>query len=359
MLYGDRDFDQTIIISTRCGQDSDCNPSNAAGALFTTSRFDDLPDKYVSALEQGKKFSFTEYDFEGLADVSVKLVKQIVVQAGGRVEVDEDGEEVFVIPIQEPRPSALERSWDAGPVAGTTFTGEDFPHMRWMWLTPYLVWILLFVAFVLPKENRNVQALWIFVAIIAAYVVWRLLSMVLLDIVPKIAESKPMSMVVGLAIVFLLGERLARLKWPALICVSFLILIVTGFAGLSSVNSVYFEGVHSQFLAAIMGGAIVIVFATACTAKNCHKKFSNKRFLLFLLMWSIIIAIVPSIAAAIGTFGVAVVVKYSWWFFMAAIVQGLLVYLLTLPMWILALKNTLYNQRLRNCLGLAGQTAEA
>jgi lysylphosphatidylglycerol synthetase-like protein (DUF2156 family) len=125
------------------------------------------------------------------------------------------------------------------------------------------------------------------------------------------------------------------------------------------VNSVYFEGVHSQFLAAIMGGAIVIVFATACTAKNCHKKFSNKRFLLFLLMWSIIIAIVPSIAAAIGTFGVAVVVKYSWWFFMAAIVQGLLVYLLTLPMWILALKNTLYNQRLRNCLGLAGQTAEA
>jgi hypothetical protein len=67
---------------------------------------------------------------------------------------------------------------------------------------------------------------------------------------------------------------------------------------------------------------------------------------------------VPSIAAAIGTFGVAIVIQYSWWFFMAAGVQGLMIYLLTLPLWTLALKNTLYNQRLRSCLGLSDQTAE-
>ena len=43
MLYGKRDLDETIIISTRCGQDSDCNPSNAAGVLFTTLGFSKLP----------------------------------------------------------------------------------------------------------------------------------------------------------------------------------------------------------------------------------------------------------------------------------------------------------------------------
>jgi hypothetical protein len=359
MLYGNRDFDQTIIISTRCGQDSDCNPSNAAGALFTTSRFDDLPDKYVSALERGKKFSFTEYDFEALADVSVKLANQIVVQAGGRIEVDEDGEEVFVIPTQEPQPSALERSWDAGPIAGTTFTGEDFPHMRWMWLTPYLVWILLFVAFVLPKENRNAQALWIFIAVFASYVIWKTSSLILPDVVPKFAQSNPMSLVVGLAVLLLLGERLAKLKWPALTCVSFLIIVVMGFIGLSGVNSVFFDGIQPQILAVIIGGPFVIVLSTAFTAKKCQRKFSNKRFLLFLLMWFMILTVVPSIAAAIGTFGVAIVIQYSWWFFMAAAVQGLLIYLLTLPLWILALKNLLYNQRLNSCLGLVGQTAEA
>jgi hypothetical protein len=36
LLYGEGDMDKTIIISMRCGQDSDCNPSNAAGVLATS-----------------------------------------------------------------------------------------------------------------------------------------------------------------------------------------------------------------------------------------------------------------------------------------------------------------------------------
>ena len=56
--------------------------------------------------------------------------------------------------------------------------------------------------------------------------------------------------------------------------------------------------------------------------------------------------------SSIASFGVAIVAKYSWWFFMAAGVQGLLIYLLTLPLWILALKNSLYNKRLKSCLNL-------
>ena len=42
MLYGQKDMDKTIIISTRCGQDSDCNPSNAAGILATSMGFENL-----------------------------------------------------------------------------------------------------------------------------------------------------------------------------------------------------------------------------------------------------------------------------------------------------------------------------
>ena len=176
--------------------------------------------------------------------------------------------------------------------------------------------------------------------------------MVLPDIAPMIGQSNPMSLVVGLAVVFLLGERLARLKWPALLCVSFLIMTVTGFIGLSGVKSIYFDGIQPEILAVIVGGPIVIVLATLFTAKKCQQKFSKKRFLLFLLMWFMIIAIVPSMAASIAAFGIAVAAKYSWWFLMAACIQAIVVYLLTLPLWLLALKNTLYNQRLRNCLNL-------
>jgi hypothetical protein len=208
------------------------------------------------------------------------------------------------------------------------------------------------VAYVLPKENRNAQALWIFVAIIAAYMIWRSLSAILPGIVPKLDQSNPMGLVVGLAVVFLLGERLAKLKWPTLLCVSFLIMVVMGFIGVSGVNSVYFDGLQSRILAVLIGGPLVIVLATAFTSKKCQKNLSNKRFLLLLLMWFIVITIVPSMAASIAAFGIAVVAQYSWWFLMAAVVQGLLIYLLTLPLWLLALKNPLYRQRLQKCLNL-------
>ena len=51
LLYGNDDLDKTILVSMRCGQDSDCNPSNAGGALFTTRGYKNLPEKYISALD--------------------------------------------------------------------------------------------------------------------------------------------------------------------------------------------------------------------------------------------------------------------------------------------------------------------
>ncbi len=74
LLYGKGDPDQTIIISTRCGQDSDCNPSNAAGVLFTTIGFSKLPARYTSELNRQAVFSHIAYNFERLLKVSEKLV---------------------------------------------------------------------------------------------------------------------------------------------------------------------------------------------------------------------------------------------------------------------------------------------
>jgi len=125
LLYGDRDPDKTIVISTRCGQDSDCNPSNAGGVLFTTIGFAKLPDRFTSAIDPKGKFSHTPYTFPALIEVSKKLVRQAVVQAGGKIETGADGEEVFVIPVQRPKPTKLEQCWQAGPAAGSVFTDEE------------------------------------------------------------------------------------------------------------------------------------------------------------------------------------------------------------------------------------------
>jgi hypothetical protein len=130
LLYGGGDPDRTISISTRSGQDSDCNPSNAAGVLFTTMGFNQLPGQYVEKLDHRKNFIFTEYNVDGLIDVCEQLTRQIVVREGGRIEKDADGREVFVIPVKAPVANQLELTWAPGPVAGSMFTDEEKAQIR-------------------------------------------------------------------------------------------------------------------------------------------------------------------------------------------------------------------------------------
>ncbi|MHC4424029.1 MAG: ADP-ribosylglycohydrolase family protein [Planctomycetota bacterium] len=130
LLYGKGDLDKTMIISTRCGQDSDCNPSNAGGVLFTTIGFSKLPEKFKSALNPEGKFSHTPYNFPMLTKVCEKLVRQAVKRAGGRIEKDTNGEEVFVIPAKKPRPSKLEQCWEPGPIANSRFTVDELHQLH-------------------------------------------------------------------------------------------------------------------------------------------------------------------------------------------------------------------------------------
>ena len=130
LLYGKGDLDQTIILSTRCGQDSDCNPSNAAGVFFTTLGFSKLPPRFTEKLDLEKKFSFTAYNIPGLLDVCEKLTREILVREGGRIEKDASGAEVFLIPVKAPTPPPLELSWAPGPIADSLYTDEERAKIR-------------------------------------------------------------------------------------------------------------------------------------------------------------------------------------------------------------------------------------
>jgi hypothetical protein len=124
LLFGKRDLDQTMIIACRGGMDSDCNPSSSGGVLFTTVGFSKLPDRFTKELNRDTIFSYTAYSFPKLIDVCEKLARQVVVQSGGKI-VGENGREVFVIPVQRPKPSKLELSWAPGPIANSRFTEAE------------------------------------------------------------------------------------------------------------------------------------------------------------------------------------------------------------------------------------------
>lgn len=128
LLYGQRDFDRTMVIAMRAGQDSDCNPSSAGGVLFTTYGAEKIPARFTSALDELEVFSHTEYTFPKLLAVSEQLARQVILRAGGKI-VTENGEEIFLIPVQSPQPSPLVLSWAPGPIADSRFTAEEMAQI--------------------------------------------------------------------------------------------------------------------------------------------------------------------------------------------------------------------------------------
>jgi hypothetical protein len=130
LLYGQGDMEKTVKIAMRGGYDSDCNPSSAAGVLGTMVGFAKLPGHYTQALDTETAFSYTAYSVPALLDVCEKLARQVVAQQGGRVERGADGQDVFVIPVRSPRPSALALSWAPGPVANAMFTPEEMAKIK-------------------------------------------------------------------------------------------------------------------------------------------------------------------------------------------------------------------------------------
>lgn len=125
LLYGDGDLEKTTVIAMRGGYDSDCNPSSAAGPLFTSVGYSKLPERFRDGLDLKRKFNFTEYNVPGLLAVCEKLTRQILQLQGGKIEKDSNGKEFFLIPQKAPVPNVYECTWAPGPIANSKFTEEE------------------------------------------------------------------------------------------------------------------------------------------------------------------------------------------------------------------------------------------
>jgi hypothetical protein len=110
LLYGRGDFAQTLEVTTRAGQDSDCNPSNAAGVLGTLLGYSGIPEQWKAGIPAiaGTRFDYTNSSFNDITRTTAERAKKIVQMAGGNVSGAD-----LVIPDQQPKPPALEQ-WDMG-----------------------------------------------------------------------------------------------------------------------------------------------------------------------------------------------------------------------------------------------------
>jgi hypothetical protein len=128
LLYGRGDIEKTVKIAMMCGQDSDCNPSNAAGVLATSIGWDKLPDKFKQ-INNETKFYYTQYNFPQVIEVSTKLAKQLVVRNGGKIE-KEGNDNIWYI-IQKPfTVGECEQSVNPRSPVGSGFTKEEMAQIK-------------------------------------------------------------------------------------------------------------------------------------------------------------------------------------------------------------------------------------
>ncbi len=108
LLYGEGDPMKTLEISTRCGQDSDCNPSNALAVLGVINGFSGLPDY----MQEGVKvlgdtlFIHTTYSFNSAVTSTVKYAQELIQKDGGTVS-----DKLIKVKIQAPQAPEYENSF--------------------------------------------------------------------------------------------------------------------------------------------------------------------------------------------------------------------------------------------------------
>lgn len=110
LLYGDGDLARTLEVSTRCGQDSDCNPSSAAGVLCTMLGYSGIPEKYKAGIPTvaDQKFAGVKYAFNDVIPTCLKVARESIRRAGGSSKTIEE-KEVFLIPVRYPVAPKLEQ----------------------------------------------------------------------------------------------------------------------------------------------------------------------------------------------------------------------------------------------------------
>ena len=126
LLYGDKDFERTLRVATRAGQDSDCNPSNACGILGVMVGYDGIPDQWTAGIPaiSDKKFSYTDFTFPGIVESTLKRAVAMAERHGGRVEGDQ-----LIVKMQQAQPAALEIWDDYGSPVERIPTSDA----RWTW----------------------------------------------------------------------------------------------------------------------------------------------------------------------------------------------------------------------------------
>ncbi|MCD7935999.1 MAG: ADP-ribosylglycohydrolase family protein [Tannerellaceae bacterium] len=128
LLYGEGNFTKTLEISTRAGQDSDCNPSNAAGILGTMYGYSRIPEYWMEGIRSAEDmdFKYTTMSMNKIYTTSFGHALETIRRNGGTVTPDQ-----ITIAVQPPKAVRYEQGFeDMYPVLRKPFHHGDITSVE-------------------------------------------------------------------------------------------------------------------------------------------------------------------------------------------------------------------------------------
>ncbi len=122
LLYGKGDFTQTMEITTRCGQDADCNPSSAGGILGAMLGYRAIPAFWKQGLTEIEDidFKYTSTSLNDVYEIGLKHALQNIMDNGGKIS----GNDV-IIQTQNPTAVRFEESFSGHYPMDKTWIGKN------------------------------------------------------------------------------------------------------------------------------------------------------------------------------------------------------------------------------------------
>jgi len=227
------------------------------------------------------------------------------------------------------------------------------------------LWVLLVLAIVLVKGNRNIRSLLVLIPLLTVYLVWLGLEWALgVESSGKaILDQVAVSLAIGVAILWLLGHKIGSRNRFAAFLLALIVVVAVGVVGALSYGGVDFS--RETVVATVLFGIMILVMLLSfvLTGLSCRKRYSPWRFILWLAVWTVTMAVV----FLLGYLVVAMVVlklgdgrpidmlaSILLRVLIAGLVVGACTYGLVIPYMVLVFRSSFYRERFYACLRLPG-----
>jgi hypothetical protein len=108
LLYGGGDFEKSISIAVRCGQDSDCNPSTICGVLGVMCGYSNIPQFWLNPLKEIEELNFDGTEVSLAKAYAWSYEKALLFAQKAGVSINGD---ILEILVQKPEVLPLEQNF--------------------------------------------------------------------------------------------------------------------------------------------------------------------------------------------------------------------------------------------------------